>query len=76
MHCKVVNTKVVEKEIEHYKDFSQTFDIFRPNRMFKCLSGLNVKGGKALIYVDKVILNDENMEINKKILGDLEDVEW
>ena len=76
VHCKGVNTKVVAKEIEHCKDFSQACDIFRPNRTFKCLSGLNVKGGKALIYVDKVILNDENMEINKKILGDLEDVEW
>ena len=72
VHCKGVNTTVVAKEIEG-KAFDEACDIFKPNRKFKCLCGLNVRGGKALIYVDKFILNDENMEINKEILGDLED---
>ena len=74
VHCKGVNTKVVKKEVENCKDFAEACDVFKPNRMFKCLCGLNVKGGKALIYVDKMILNDENLEINKKILGDLEEI--
>ena len=72
VHCKGVNTKVVAKEVEG-KTFDEACEIFKPNRKFKCLCGLNVRGGKALIYVDKFILNDENMEINKEILGDLED---
>lgn len=77
VHCKGVNTKVVEQEILNTcKSFDEACDVFRPNRTFKCLAGLNVRGGKALIYVDKMILNDENMEINKKALGDLEDIEW
>ena len=76
VHCKGVSTKVVEKEItETCKTFSEACDVFKPNRTFKCLAGLNVQGGKALLYVDKMILNDENMQINKKELGDLEDVE-
>ena len=73
VHCKGVNTKVVKKEIGD-KPFSEAVDIFKPNRMFRCLCGLNVKGGKALIYVDKMILNDENLVINKKMLEDLEEI--
>lgn len=60
VHCKGVNTKVVENELVVCKSFKEALEIFKPNRTFKCLSGLNVKGGKALIYVDKMILNDEN----------------
>lgn len=74
VHCKGVNTKVVKKEVEKCKTFAEACDVFKPNRMFKCLCGLNVKGGKALIYVDKMILNDENLEIVKKNLGDLEEI--
>jgi hypothetical protein len=76
VHCKGVNTGVVASEIAGCKNFSEACDVFNPKRTFKCLSALNVRGGKALIYVDKKIINDENMEINKKALGDLEDVEW
>jgi len=75
VHCKGVNTEVVKKEIEKCNSFSEACDIFKPNRLFKCLCGLNVKGGKALIYVDKMIVNDENFRINKEVLGDLEDVD-
>lgn len=76
VHCKGVNTNVVLEEIKKCKNFHEACDVFRPNRTFKCLCGLNVRGGKALLYVDKMILNDDNLEVNKKILGDLEDVEW
>lgn len=62
VHCKGVNTRVVEEELKSCCSFSDAMKIFAPNRTFKCLSGLNVKGGKALIYVDKMILNDENFE--------------
>lgn len=60
VHCKGVNIRVVENEISVCKTFKEAVKIFAPNRTFKCLSGINVKGGKALIYVDKMILNDEN----------------
>ena len=76
VHCKGVNTEVVENEIKDCKNFSEACDVFNPKRTFKCLAGLNVRGGKALIYVDKKILNDDNLEINKKALGDLEEIEW
>lgn len=59
-HCKGVNVHVVEKELEKCKSFEQACQVFRANRNFKCLSSLGVKGGRALIYVDKVILNDKN----------------
>lgn len=75
VHCKGVNTNVVANEIKQCKNFSDACDVFKPNKTFKCLCGLNVHGGKALLYVDKMILNDDNLEINKKILGDLEDID-
>ena len=73
VHCKGVNTNVVAKEVEG-KGFDDACDIFKPLRTFRCLAGLNVKGGKALIYVDKMILNDKNMLIQKEIRGELEEV--
>lgn len=75
VHCKGVNTNVVKREIERCKSFEEATEIFKPNRTFKCLCGLNVRGGKALIYVDKMIVNDENYERVKKDLGDLEEVD-
>lgn len=73
VHTKGVNTKVVYNEIKG-KSFNDACEIFAPNRTFRCLSGLNVHGGKALLYVDKMIVNDKNMEIVKNILGDVEEV--
>lgn len=69
VHCKGVNTKVVENELNNVS-FSEACDIFTANRNFKCLTGLNVKGGKALIYVDKMILNDEDYRCNKTAITD------
>lgn len=63
VHCKGVNTSVVEKEIEKCKDFKQACEVFKPNRTFKCLCALNTKGGKALIYIDKMIVHDDKMVI-------------
>lgn len=69
VHTKGVNVKVVENEIKN-KSFDEACDIFTANRNFKCLMGLNVKGGKALIYVDKMILNDEDYICNKTEIYD------
>ena len=74
VHCKGVNTDVVAKEIKG-KSFDDACDIFRPLRTFRCLSGLNVKGGKALVYVDKMILNDDNIKIVKDSYGELEEID-
>lgn len=63
VHCKGVNTNVVANEIKDCKNFTEATTIFRPNRLFKCLCGLNTKGGKALIYVDKMIVHDDKMVI-------------
>lgn len=72
VHCKGVNTKVVENEIKGLT-FSQACDIFKPDRTFRCLCGLNVIGGKALINVDKMIVNSKNITKVLKNLGSLEE---
>ena len=36
---------------------------------------LAVKGGKALVYVDKMILNDDNIKIVKDSYGELEEID-
>ena len=64
VHCKGVNTNVVENELKNV-NFYNACDIFTANRNFKCLQGLNVKGGKALIYVDKMILDDKDYMCNR-----------
>ena len=76
VHCKGVNTNVVENELQGINDFKKACEVFRPNRLFKCLCGLNVKGGKALIYIDKMIMNDKNENIIKIMNGDLEYVDY
>ena len=58
VHCKGVNTKVVAEELEG-KTIKEACKIFKGNRKFKCLCGLNVKGGKALVWLDKFILRDD-----------------
>ena len=58
VHCKGVNTKVVSDELKG-KTMKDAVKIFTANKEFKCLSALNVKGGKALVYVDKMIMRDE-----------------
>lgn len=72
VHCKGVNTDVVAKQIKD-SDFNTAIKIFAPNITFKCLCSLNVIGGKALLYVDKMIVNEKNVEKLRKEQGDLED---
>ena len=74
VHTKGVNTKVVYNEIKDIKDFEKACEIFAPNRTFKCLCGINVKGGKALIYINKMIVNDKNIGIVNKQLDGLEEI--
>lgn len=64
VHCKGVNVKSVKKELEGITDFKKAVEIFRPNRLFKSLSGINVRGGKALVYIDKMIVNDEYLTVD------------
>ena len=77
VHCKGVNTSVVERELSKCKSFEEACTVFRANRAFKCLTSLNVKGGRALIYTDKVILNDQNYDEETSKIDDevIEDVE-
>lgn len=74
VHCKGVNTKIVANEIQG-KPFNIALEVFKPNRTFKCLMGLNVRGGKALIYVDKIIVNEENILKVLENLGSLEEID-
>lgn len=59
VHCKGVNTKVVANEL-HNKSIIEACEIFNANKTFKTLCGVNCKGGKALVNVEKMILNDKN----------------
>lgn len=58
VHCKGVNTNVVYNELKG-KTFKDACKIFKGNRLFKCLCGLNVKGGKALVWLNKMIVKED-----------------
>ena len=74
IHCKGVNIKVVRNEImklfekdnnDNYildNAMEKAITVFKADRNFKCLCGTNVKGGKALVYIDKKILNSKNLK--------------
>lgn len=77
IHTKGVNTnvvkKVIEKEFEKNKNISYIFDnYFRSGITYKCLTSLNCIGGKALIYIDKMLLNPIR---EKEILDDDERID-
>lgn len=57
VHCKGVNTQVVHNDLKD-KSEKEAFRLFSPNRKYRCLTALNVKGGKALIYVEKYIVKE------------------
>jgi len=57
VHTKGVNVYVVENELKKCKDFQSASELFKAGVQYKCLSSLNCIGGKALIYIDKVLLN-------------------
>ena len=57
VHTKGVNVYVVEKELEKCENFNQASEIFKAGIDYKCLASLNCIGGKALIYIDKKLLD-------------------
>lgn len=57
VHTKGVNTYVVEKELLKCENYEKAFEKFRAGETFKCLTSLNCVGGKALIVIDKMLLN-------------------
>ena len=57
VHCKGVNTNVVLKEMEKCKDFYEASEKFKSGITYRCLTSLNCIGGKALIFIDKMLLN-------------------
>lgn len=71
VHCKGVNTEVVKHELD-----SLTFDMaikrFNIGQVFTCLCGMNVKGGKALIYVDKTIVDEATFNKGQKTMERIE----
>ena len=71
VHCKGVNTDVVKNEIKHLS-FDDAVKRFNVGQMFTCLCAMNVKGGKALIYIDKCIVSDNTYMRGQEILKNIE----
>lgn len=57
VHTKGVNVYIVKKELEKCKNFFQASEKFKAGINYRCLTSLNCIGGKALIYIDKMLLN-------------------
>ena len=57
VHTKGVNTEVVKNELKKCKNFEDACEKFKAGINYRCLVSLNCIGGKALIYIDKMILN-------------------
>lgn len=57
VHTKGVNVYVVEKELKNCKNFEEVSEKFKAGVNYKCLASLNCVGGKALIYIDKKLLD-------------------
>lgn len=57
VHTKGVNTFVVEEELNKCENFYQASEKFKAGETFKCLTSLNCIGGKALIFIEKMLLN-------------------
>lgn len=57
VHTKGVNVYVVEKELEKCDNFYQASEKFKAGIDYRCLASLNCIGGKALIYIDKKLLD-------------------
>lgn len=77
VHSKGVNTNVVKDEIiqefEILPNVEKIFNkCFRAGVNYKCLTSLNCVGGKALIYIDKMLLNPIR---EKEALGDDEKID-
>ena len=72
VHCKGVNTNVVLEEMKKCKDFYEASEKFKSGITYRCLTSLNCIGGKALIYIDKVLLNPK---LEKSPLDDDEEID-
>lgn len=71
VHCKGVNTDVVSEAISGLT-FDNAIKRFNVGQSFRCLCAMNVKGGKALIYADKTIVDEKTFERGQSILHRLE----
>ena len=71
VHCKGVNTEVVKNEIMDLP-WSEAVKRFNVGSIFTCLCAMNVKGGKALIYVDKTIVDQATFEKGQKAMEKIE----
>ena len=72
IHCKGVNVNVVKEEIKKCKDFYEASEKFKSGITYKCLTSLNCIGGKALIFIDKMLLNPK---LEKPVLDDDEQID-
>lgn len=61
VHTKGVNTQIVYKDLCD-KTEKMAFKSFKSGKKYRCLTALNVKGGKALIMVEKYIARDDNVK--------------
>ena len=57
VHSKGVNTFIVQRELDKCENFLQASEKFKAGENYRCLTSLNCIGGKALIYIDKMLLN-------------------
>lgn len=64
VHTKGVNTQIVYDDIKH-KSEEKAFKSFSAGKKYRCLTALNVKGGKALIMIEKYIAREENVKVFK-----------
>ena len=71
VHCKGVNTEVVKNELESL-EWPEAVKRFNIGQIFTCLCAMNVKGGKALIYVDKTIVDRATFEKGQESLKRIE----
>lgn len=69
VHSKGVNCKEIEKLIKDMT-FKEALTVFRVDNPIKSLTGINVRGGKALIYQEKYILRSERLHIKDSTDGD------
>ena len=71
VHCKGVNTEVVADAISElsFEDATKRFNV---GQVFRCLCAMNVKGGKALIYADKTIVDDKTFQRGQSTMHRLE----
>ena len=77
VHTKGVNTNVVKKKIEEEMMQLNSFELvanklFKSGITYRCLTSLNCVGGKALIFIDKMLLNPK---LEKKVIEDDERID-